>query len=81
MRCTYVLPDGITHTKGFVKDPDEAKRYLTMTGGVSPSLETKKGIDQPEVSDKLEERKRTDLSKNVSLPALEACIELSSTGF
>ncbi|XP_043813652.1 actin-related protein 6 isoform X2 [Manihot esculenta] len=64
LRCTYVLPDGITHTKGFVKDPDEAKRYLTMTGGVSPSLETKKGIDQPEVSDKLEERKRTDLSKN-----------------
>ncbi|XP_002527184.2 actin-related protein 6 isoform X1 [Ricinus communis] len=62
LRCTYVLPDGINHTKGFVKDPDEAKRYLT--DGATASLQTNKGIDQPEVSEKLEERKRTDLSKN-----------------
>ncbi|KAF2318067.1 hypothetical protein GH714_041406 [Hevea brasiliensis] len=63
LRCVYVLPDGITHTKGFVKDPDEAKRYLTMTGADSPSLETIKGIDRPELSEKLEER-RIDLTKN-----------------
>ncbi|KAF2318069.1 hypothetical protein GH714_041408 [Hevea brasiliensis] len=64
LRCVYVLPDGITHTKGFVKDPDEAKRYLTMTGADSPSLETIKGIDRPELSEKLEERRRIDLTKN-----------------
>ncbi|CAN4096717.1 unnamed protein product [Withania somnifera] len=29
-RCTYVLPDGITHTKGFLKDPKEPKRYLSL---------------------------------------------------
>ncbi|WCJ30031.1 actin-related protein 6 [Euphorbia peplus] len=55
-RCTYVLPDGINYTKGFVKDPDEAKRYQNMT---SVSC-----MDQPEVSEKPEERKRVDLTKN-----------------
>ncbi|KAM3281734.1 actin-related protein 6 isoform X1 [Capsicum chacoense] len=29
-RCMYVLPDGITHTKGFLKDPEEPKRYLSL---------------------------------------------------
>nr|GFC39670.1 actin-related protein 6 [Tanacetum cinerariifolium] len=30
-RCTYVLPDGITHTKGYVKDPEEAQKYLKLS--------------------------------------------------
>eukprot|EP00252_Welwitschia_mirabilis_P024620 TRINITY_DN7356_c0_g1_i6.p1 TRINITY_DN7356_c0_g1~~TRINITY_DN7356_c0_g1_i6.p1 ORF type:complete len:403 (-),score=62.93 TRINITY_DN7356_c0_g1_i6:28-1236(-) len=30
IRSTYVLPDGINHKRGFVKDPDEAKRYLSL---------------------------------------------------
>ncbi|XP_050214908.1 actin-related protein 6 [Mercurialis annua] len=62
LRCTYVLPDGINHTKGFIKDPDEAMRYLTA--GATPSLETKNGLDQPESSEKLVDRKKTDISKN-----------------
>ncbi|XWS27031.1 hypothetical protein CRYUN_Cryun26dG0080900 [Craigia yunnanensis] len=61
-RCTYVLPDGVTHTKGYVKDPEAAQRHLTLTDGASP-LETKKETDQLEVMEKTE-RKRVDLTKN-----------------
>ncbi|KAA3459579.1 actin-related protein 6-like [Gossypium australe] len=47
-RCTYVLPDGVTHTKGYVKDPEAAKRHLALTDGASPSeaIETKNETDQ-----------------------------------
>ncbi|KAG0487531.1 hypothetical protein HPP92_009626 [Vanilla planifolia] len=37
-RCTYVLPDGITHTRGFVKDVDEAQRFLSLTDGCCNDL-------------------------------------------
>ncbi|KAG6741007.1 hypothetical protein POTOM_056491 [Populus tomentosa] len=57
-RCTYVLPDGVTHTKGFVKDPDEAKKYLTVDDGAY--LETRKDMDRTEIMD----RKKVDLTKN-----------------
>lgn len=63
LRCTYVLPDGVTHTRGFVKDPDEAQRYLSLTDGdgdQTPNL----GSDHPQVTEKLEDRKKTDLTKN-----------------
>ena len=30
IRTTYVLPDGIKHKRGFVKDPEEAQRYLSL---------------------------------------------------
>lgn len=30
IRSTYVLPDGIKHKRGFVKDPEEARRYLSL---------------------------------------------------
>ncbi|XP_050271983.1 actin-related protein 6 [Quercus robur] len=66
-RCTYVLPDGVTHTKGFVKDPEQAKRYLSVTHGDTPSqLEAnKKEMDQIEVTERSENRKReVDFSKN-----------------
>ncbi|XVF88351.1 hypothetical protein PTKIN_Ptkin19aG0043900 [Pterospermum kingtungense] len=59
-RCTYVLPDGVSHTKGYVKDPESAQRHLTLTDG---SVETKKETDQLEVMEKTE-RKRVDLTKN-----------------
>ncbi|TKY58813.1 Actin-related protein 6 [Spatholobus suberectus] len=36
-RCTYVLPDGVTYTKGFVKYPDQARRYLALREGGLPS--------------------------------------------
>ncbi|CAN6455736.1 unnamed protein product [Victoria cruziana] len=29
-RCSYVLPDGVTHPKGYVKDPKEAQRCLIL---------------------------------------------------
>ncbi|XP_045790138.1 actin-related protein 6 [Trifolium pratense] len=28
LKCTYVLPDGVNYTKGFVKYPEQATRYL-----------------------------------------------------
>lgn len=61
------MPDGVTHTKGYVKDPEAAKRHLALTDGASPSeaIETKNETDQLEVMDKTAERKRIDLSKNV----------------
>ncbi|OWM65935.1 hypothetical protein CDL15_Pgr015360 [Punica granatum] len=58
-RSTYVLPDGVTHTKGFVKDPEEAKRYLTLMNGSGA-----KNHNKPEEMEKLEDRKRIDLTKN-----------------
>ncbi|KAF1870685.1 hypothetical protein Lal_00026257 [Lupinus albus] len=39
-RSTYVLPDGVTHMKGFVKYPEQARRYLSLAdGGLSHPLE------------------------------------------
>ncbi|KAH7546340.1 actin-related protein 6 [Ziziphus jujuba] len=64
-RCTYVLPDGVEHTKGFVKDPAEAQRYLTLTDGDFPAqVGTNKDLDQLQVTEKREDRKRVDLTKN-----------------
>jgi len=64
-RCTYVLPDGVTHTKGFVKYPDQARRYLALRESDLPSsqpVEAEGGMNYAELP---EERKRVDLSKNV----------------
>lgn len=66
-RCTYVLPDGITYMKGFVKDPNEAGRYRTLDGGAPPSTVTKEDMDQHEVTEKPEDRRRIDLTKTVRL--------------
>lgn len=52
--------------KGFVKDPNEAKRYLTLDGAPSPSIATKEDMDQVEVAEK-PDRRRIDLTKNVKL--------------
>ncbi|XP_022749664.1 actin-related protein 6 [Durio zibethinus] len=64
-RCTYILPDGVTHTKGYVKDPEAAQRHLTLTDGAPPAraVETKKERDKLEVMEKTE-RKIMDLTKN-----------------
>ncbi|KAM1173369.1 hypothetical protein ACFX13_026704 [Malus domestica] len=62
-RCTYVLPDGITHTKGFVKNPGEAKRYLALRDGDKLKDVEKMDLDQMEVTYKLADRKKIDLSK------------------
>ncbi|RZC54148.1 hypothetical protein C5167_013013 [Papaver somniferum] len=62
-RSSYVLPDGIEHMKGFVKDPDQAKRYLTLEDGLP--LETNEDMNRPRSNkEKAEERKKVDLTKN-----------------
>ena len=67
-RCTYVLPDGVTHMKGFVKDPNQAERYLNLDGGAPPSATViKEGMDQTEVTENPEDRRRIDLTKTVRL--------------
>ncbi|KAF5183057.1 Actin-related protein [Thalictrum thalictroides] len=64
-KCTYVLPDGITHTKGFIKDPDEAQRYHRLQDYSSTLLPgTNEEVGPHEVSEKLEDRKKIDLTKN-----------------
>lgn len=69
LRCTYVLPDGVTHTKGFVKDPDAAQRYLSLSDGSrSQPSETVKDMDRTEVMEEARDRKRADLAKNVLIP-------------
>ncbi|GMH18963.1 hypothetical protein Nepgr_020804 [Nepenthes gracilis] len=64
-RCTYVLPDGVTHTKGFVKDMDEAQRYVTLYDeAISPKAVAEEKIEQTNVMGKYEDRRRIDLTKN-----------------
>ncbi|KAF4385174.1 hypothetical protein F8388_014307 [Cannabis sativa] len=64
-KCTYVLPDGIEHTKGFVKDPDEAQRYMSLIDvDQSQKFGVDMDLDLPQVTEKLEDRKKTDLNKN-----------------
>ncbi|GKV17018.1 hypothetical protein SLEP1_g27577 [Rubroshorea leprosula] len=64
LRCTYVLPDGVSDTKGFVKDSEAAQRYLALTDGVSRRpVEARKEMDQTEAAEKSEDRRRIDLTK------------------
>lgn len=60
-----MLPDGVTHTKGFIKNPDEAQRYLTSIDGSPSPLVPKNNTDLQENTDKPEERRKADLTKNV----------------
>ncbi|XP_075489671.1 actin-related protein 6 isoform X2 [Primulina tabacum] len=64
-RCTYVLPDGITYMKGFVKDPDEAKRHISLDDGApfSPAGE-KDYMECHDVAEKRQDRRNIDLTKN-----------------
>ncbi|KAK7348590.1 hypothetical protein VNO80_23151 [Phaseolus coccineus] len=66
-RCTYVLPDGVTHTKGFVKYPDQARRYLALRESGLPSslpVDAEGGMNYSEIAEQPEDRKSVDLSKN-----------------
>ncbi|KAK9130871.1 hypothetical protein Sjap_011358 [Stephania japonica] len=56
-KCTYVLPDGVTHTKGFVKDWDEAKRYLNSADQGGSYLDATEPLQDTK-------RNRIDLAKN-----------------
>ncbi|KAL9224440.1 hypothetical protein vseg_000470 [Gypsophila vaccaria] len=65
-KSTYVLPDGITHTKGFVKDVKEAQRYLSLYNGAadSPMSEKDDTDDDEDEDEKSDGRKKVDLTKN-----------------
>ncbi|KAM7508211.1 hypothetical protein LguiA_018664 [Lonicera macranthoides] len=63
-RCTYVLPDGVTHTKGFIKDPKEAQRYLTLYDGAPSSESGMEETNQLDIKEKPEDKSRVDLTKN-----------------
>ncbi|PKA64674.1 Actin-related protein 6 [Apostasia shenzhenica] len=62
-KCTYVLPDGITHTKGFVKDMDEAQRFLSYSDGGSTMSEMQ-AEDVLVDTNKAVERKKIDMNKS-----------------
>ncbi|TVU01312.1 hypothetical protein EJB05_53220 [Eragrostis curvula] len=51
-RCSYILPDGITYKKGFVKDLEEAHKYRSLPVSGEPDRS------------KLEDRKKPELSQN-----------------
>lgn len=88
-RCTYVLPDGVSYTRGFVKNPDDAKRYLSLSDEKvsSPSLGVKKDVIELDVSEKTEDKKRIDLTKNVnshtfeSIPSFSLFVKFKSSCF
>ncbi|KAL1294270.1 hypothetical protein AAHE18_19G130300 [Arachis hypogaea] len=67
-RCTYVLPDGITYTKGFVKHPERMHNYLALKDGTCafPPLpeETKGNMNRSEIAEMPQDRNGIDLSKN-----------------
>ena len=62
-KCTYVLPDGITHTKGYVKDMEEAQRYHSFQNGSSMPSGVKEEVDGQE--ERADARRKIDLTKNV----------------
>lgn len=64
-RCTYVLPDGVTYTKGFVKYPEQACRYLALVDDGVPSEETKGDMNGMEIDEQPKDRQSVDLTKNV----------------
>lgn len=75
LRCTYVLPDGVTYMKGFVKYPDQARRYLALTdGGLPPPLAD---VNIPDIAEEPpRDTKKIDLTKNVF-----SCISFSTMEF
>ncbi|XP_078428006.1 actin-related protein 6 [Wolffia australiana] len=67
-RCTYVLPDGVTCTRGFVKDEEEAWRCLSSSPEEQPEVHqtaVKRGtaFAEEETAGNTKE-KRIDLTKN-----------------
>ncbi|XP_051132267.1 actin-related protein 6 [Andrographis paniculata] len=64
-RCTYILPDGVTYMKGFVKDANESNRYLALDEvGDSSTATEKDQMKQKGTSDKPQDSRNIDLTKN-----------------
>lgn len=61
------FPDGVTYSKGYVKDLDEAKSYITLDDEV-PSSQTGENdnIEQQDPTGKNHDRRTVDLTKNVN---------------
>ncbi|CAA7027404.1 unnamed protein product [Microthlaspi erraticum] len=63
IKSTYVLPDGVTHTKGYVKDPEAAKRFLNLCLGVDQGSNNNSDSMDKKADG---ERKKADVNKNVT---------------
>lgn len=69
-----MLPDGVTHTKGFLKDPEEPKRYLSLYNKALQQVAGEQNdMDQLEDTDNTKDTNRNngsriDLTKNVLFP-------------
>lgn len=65
-----MLPDGVTHTKGFLKDPEEPKRYLSLYNKALQQVAGEQNdMDQLEDTDNTKDTNRNngsriDLTKN-----------------
>ncbi|KAF8047757.1 hypothetical protein N665_2839s0003 [Sinapis alba] len=59
IKSTYVLPDGVTHTKGYVKDPQSAMSFLTLGSGALSDEGANSVMDKGDG-----ERKKADMNKN-----------------
>ncbi|WOK99904.1 actin-related protein 6 isoform X1 [Canna indica] len=60
LKCTYVLPDGIEHKRGYVKDLNEAQRFLSLPydSSVTDLVLKESNAGKPE------ERRRVNLTQN-----------------
>ena len=70
IRTTYVLPDGIKHKRGFVKDPEEAQRYLSLQEKGALPTDSQEKEREHEVSQNvvtIEDRKDDASIKNEEL--------------
>lgn len=70
IRTMYVLPDGIKHKRGFVKDPEEAQRYLSLQEKGALPTDSQEKEREHEVSQNvvtIEDRKDDASVKNEEL--------------
>ncbi|VFQ83396.1 unnamed protein product [Cuscuta campestris] len=73
-KCTYVLPDGVTHMRGFVKDHEEAKRYMSLYDSTEHQVpETQNSVDQEDITNDIDSRKKIDVSR-IDLSKNEFCL-------
>lgn len=73
-KCTYVLPDGVTHMRGFVKDHEEAKRYMAVYDSTELKVpEEQNNVDQEDTTDEIDNKKKIDVSR-IDLSKNEFCL-------
>lgn len=62
-----MLPDGVTYTKGFVKYPEQVRRYLALTDGDGDGGGDLPSSPSTMIAERPQDRKTVDLTKNVHL--------------